>query len=314
MVKEQLQQEHFKELYEKIRKSSEILIKHFTIFDNIQKKHNSKINKSMTMTLNLLEQKKILIYQEFFNLQNLINEFLSQEIKITAVYVDPITGQREIRLMDNDIKNIQAVEKTSVQGYNYAKLEYDMNQHYENLKNALPDDDNKGLQNTAMQVELRYNKYKKRILWYKNQWKGYTMSTRGPINEAFVSFYINNIKFNSDLETNIDYFMLDPTMGAINADNMNGFLIGDVSGGKIQYAVKGEGGSPQKYTTIIKWLKILKDKQFSPQSFADFINRFTIEEKEKRISQVKELSQKSIDGLVRYHGEKLTKELVFNKK
>jgi hypothetical protein len=70
------------------------------------------------------------------------------------------------------------------------------------------------------------------------------MSTRGPINEAFVSFYINNIKFNSDLETNIDYFMLDPTMGAINADNMNGFLIGDVSGGKIQYAVKGEGGSP----------------------------------------------------------------------
>ena len=125
MVKEQLQQECFKELYEKIRKSSEILIKHFTIFDNIQKKHNSKINKSMTMTLNLLEQKKILIYQEFFNLQNLINEFLSQEIKITAVYVDPITGQREIRLMDNDIKNIRVVEKTSVQGYNYAKLEYD---------------------------------------------------------------------------------------------------------------------------------------------------------------------------------------------
>ena len=108
--------------------------------------------------------------------------------------------------------------------------------------------------------------------------------------------------------------MLDPTMGAINADNMNGFLIGDVSGGKIQYAVKGEGGSPQKYTTIIKWLKILRDKQFSPQSFADFINRFTIEEKEKRISQIRKLSQKSIDGLVRYHGEKLTEELLFNKK
>ena len=43
-------------------------------------------------------------------------------------------------------------------------------------------------------------------------------------------------------------------------------------------------------------------------------NDFTIEEKEKKISQVRELSQKSIDGLVRYHGEKLTEELLFNKK
>jgi hypothetical protein len=45
-----------------------------------------------------------------------------------------------------------------------------------------------------MEVERRYNEYKRRVLWYyPNEWKGYEFRTKGPINEAFVNFYVHNV-------------------------------------------------------------------------------------------------------------------------
>ena len=54
----------------------------------------------------------------------------------------------------------------------------------------------------------------------------------------------------------------DP-QGVIYADNANGFLIGDVSLGGLQFAVKGAFGSPQSFTMIINWLKKIKEQDFS---------------------------------------------------
>ena len=101
----------------------------------------------------------------------------------------------------------------------------------------------------------------------------------GPINEAFVNNYIHEIKLGNSLEQNIDTYMLGD-YGAIKADATKGFMIGDVSKNGIQYAVKGEFGSPQGFTEIIKdlqqWNNLsTKDtlKQLVQKYFINELNR-----------------------------------------
>ena len=83
----------------------------------------------------LLELKRVLIYKDFFELQNLINAFIYQKIIMTYVHVDPQTGMREIRLFDNDIKNLSSTIVNSY-GRTYAKLGYELQSHYQLLKNC----------------------------------------------------------------------------------------------------------------------------------------------------------------------------------
>ena len=78
----------------------------------------SKINQ----TIQKLELKKNLIYQDFFILQNKINSFINQKIIMTYVHVDPITGRRELRLFENNIENLSANIVTNAYGAQYAKL------------------------------------------------------------------------------------------------------------------------------------------------------------------------------------------------
>jgi hypothetical protein len=68
-------------------------------------------------------------------------------------------------------------------------------------------------------------------MWELNgEWFGYKLTNRGPINEAFVDFYIKNVELKHSLNHNIDIFMRSENpQGVINADNANGFLIGDVT-------------------------------------------------------------------------------------
>ena len=47
--------------------------------------------------------------------------------------------------------------------------------------------------------------------------------------------------------------------GARRADTLNGFLVGDASKGNIQYAVKGQYGSPQGYKEVLKLLERIDD-------------------------------------------------------
>lgn len=275
--------------------------------------------KTIAATMQKLQLKKDLIYKDFFELQNLINLFIYQKVIMTYVHVDPITGQRELRIFDNDISQLE-VKTINNYGRSYAKLGYDIAERYQQLKNSLSDQENSGLQATAAEVEARYIKYKGRILWkINNEWVGYKLYNRGPINEAFTAFYLKEIQLNNSLGNNIHQFMtsVDP-QGVIYADNANGFLIGDISLGGLQFAVKGAYGSPQNFTTIINWLKKIRDQNFSFESFQEFIQRFKEIEQEKATKLVKPLTKRSIDSMIRYHGDKLleplsnlTKEKIF---
>jgi hypothetical protein len=105
----------------------------------------------------------------------------------------------------------------------------------------LPDEDNQRLQNTAKVATERYletrkviQKHRRGIVYWRtaDKFKGYAMNTLGPINEAFANFYINtpaneNV-FSTNLEKNVETFVLHPQYGIRQADTMNGFLVGDV--------------------------------------------------------------------------------------
>lgn len=101
--------------------------------------------------------------------------------------------------------------------------------------------------------------------------------------------------------------MLDTSYGAIKADATKGFLLGDISKGTTQYAVKGAFGSPQGTKDVIERFKELRAKGFSQEAFASFIKYFTYDELHKHYTpQIKELSKRSISALVRNAQKTLT--------
>lgn len=257
--------------------------------------------------LKKLELQKEFIYADFFEIQNLINTFLGQRIVMTYVHVDD-KGRRSIRISDNDISHLGIVAGTNHwDGSSFYKLGYYMEDHYRNLKNSLPEEENEGLQQTAAEVEYRYLQYKKRIMWYVGAWKGYKLQTRGPINEAFVNFYIHNIQLLNSMEENIDVFMLDSTYGAINADATKGYLIGDVSRGGLQFAVKGAFGSPQGTKEVIQDFKKMQIENFSMASFGEFLMKYYTKELAKNYKpQIKEMTSRSLNAMLHHHEELLS--------
>ena len=241
-----------------------------------------------------LEDITDLIYAKFFEIQNLINLYCGQRVVMTYVHVDE-SGHREIRVFDNTV-DLLTVKEGSFYGNPFYKLGYDVSQKYSILKNGLPEKNNQNLDNTAKEVEERYSKYRKQVLWKINKnWKGYRLTSKGPINEAYVNMYIHEIKLKGSLEKQIDTFMLSKH-GAIAADNTKGYLIGDVRKNGIQYAVKGAFGSPQGYKQIIKEFEKLVAEDFSKSSFRNFITKFTKDELNKSYKpHIKELTGESID-------------------
>lgn len=274
-------------------------ILHF--LDTVEKyENNPKGIGTIGQQLTRLRNQKEFIYAEFFEIQNLINAFLGQRIVMTYVHVDD-EGRREIRISDNDVSHLGITRGTMWNGNPFYKLGYNVESHYQTLKNGLPREDNEALQATAMEVERRYMEYKKRVLWYyPNTWKGYQFRTKGPINEAFVDLYVHNIQLRNSLEGNIDTFMLGDH-GAIKADATKGFLIGDVSKDGVQYAVKGIFGSPQGTKDIIKAFRKIVDEDFSVASFHQFLYKYTEEELQKNYKpQIAELSQRSVNAILRH--------------
>lgn len=258
-------------------------------------KHIGTIGQQLTR----LRNQKEFIYAEFFEIQNLINAFLGQRIVMTYVHVDN-EGKREIRISDNDISHLEITQGIMWNGNPFYKLGYNVESHYQTLKNSLPKEDNDVLQETAMEVERRYLNYKKRVLWYyPSEWKGYKFRTKGPINEAFVDLYVHNIQLLNSLEGNIDTFMLGDH-GAIKADSTKGFLIGDIAKDGVQYAVKGIFGSPQGTKDIIKAFRKIVEEDFSITSFYQFLYKYTEEELQKNYKpQITEMSQRSVNAILR---------------
>lgn len=275
--------------------------------------HNQKFlqGKDYVDTRYRLENQRDLVYSNFFKVQNLMNSFLGQKIVITYVQIDPITGRREIRIMDNDIKNIEATSGINKRGKTYTSLQYQANSHYQKLKNSLPKEKNEDLQNIAANTTYRYQTYKGRVMWKPGkEWFGYKFYNLGPINEAYVNFYVHNIIFTGNLEQKINRFMQDASYGVITADNANGFFIGDTSVNGVQFATKGIGGGPQGYTNIIKDLRILQEN-FSTPYILEFLEKFKTIEKEKATPLIKEQNKKSIKAMVKYHTEeKLLKPIL----
>ena len=275
--------------------------------DTVEKYENTPKNiGTIGQYLTRLRNQKEFIYAEFFEIQNLINAFLGQKIVMTYVHVDD-EGRREIRISDNDISHLGINQGIMWNGNPFYKLGYDVQDRYSTLKNSLPMEENLTLQETAMEVERRYLENKKRVMWYWERWKGYQLRTKGPINEAFVNMYVHNAILRRGLEGNIDTFMLGD-YGAIKADATKGFLIGDVSKNGVQYAVKGQFGSPQGVKEIVKEFKKLLAEDFSEESFQAFINKYTYEELHKNYKpQIQEMSQRSINAVLRHIEKNLTR-------
>lgn len=294
-------------LLEEIKKSIKIFLKKVEQYEKITSEKPATIGQALSK----LESQKEFIYADFFKIQNLINAFLGQKIVMSYIHVDEY-GRREVRISDNTVDHLGITRGVAWNGNPFYKLGYDFSSHYETLKNGLPDDDNEGLQATAMEVERRYFAYKKRVLWYVGQWKGYRLTNRGPINEAFMNFYIHKIKLESGMEENIDKFMTSDN-GAIKADATRGYLIGDVYKDGVQYAVKGAFGSPQGTKEIIKEFKKIQSEDFSDDAIWSFINKFTKEELDKGYKpQIKEMTQRSLSAFLKYHQKELEKEININ--
>lgn len=293
-------------LSKKIKSKIKSFLKQVEVYRIAQKQ--IKQSNSVLATAAILDAKKDLIYKDFFELQNLIN--LSQGQKVVVTYVDiGEDGQREIRIIDNDISHL-GTEMGMYRNNPYYKLSYEVNSAYRILKNELSEEQNQGLQLTAAEVERRYTKYKKRVLWRPqgSDWKGYYFPTKGPINEAYASFYIKNIEFSGYMEDQIDKFILDNECGAITADNFSGFMIGDYSQDGIQYAIKGKFGGAQGWIQVANKLQTVVDNDFSESAWQNFIEFFTKRPEMK--SQIKELSIRKIKNT----SKELEKELDFLKK
>lgn len=290
-----------------------------SLLDQIKNKTNSLINNiekyehyiKDLKSLNFEDLNNIvrdIIYRDFFELQNLLNIYFRQQIIMTYVHIDE-NGERTIQLYNNDIEHLSAQKVTNkYTSKENIRLVYQFEEHGKQLKRCLPngDDKNIGLQNTAKEVTNRFYHYKGRILWkIQNEWYGYKIGNLGPINEAFTAFYIRRIEFNQQLQENIHIYMLHTKYGVIAADNANGFLMGDVKMGGLQFQVKGELAGPQGVTQVKKELILLKDSNFSYQAFDLFKQHLIEEEQKKAKSLIKPLTKKSLNGMIRYYGEKL---------
>ena len=273
---------------------------HIELFEAESKKISA--TETTTALAQKLELKKELIYQTFFKLQNLINQYMGQKIILTYVHVDN-NGQREIRLYDNTAENLEVQWGHSKFGKSYQKLGYEMHSHYTLLKNTLPEETNDNLQSTAKLVEERYNQTKKIVYWkIKGQkWSGYQFTNKGPINEAFVNFYINtkpNVNyFKYSDEKNVMTYVTHPKYGAIAADTQNGFLVGDVAKNGIQYAVKGTFASPQNFKAVIKALDKL-DENISHTNLRKALKNFMKDAKKKAHRLIRATTAESIEKII----------------
>ena len=274
--------------------------------ENYENSHDAKGNHSLSSTIKKLETKKEAIYAKFFHIQNLMNEYTGQIIVMTYVHIDD-SGKREIRISENNIDHLRVTASAKWPGGpKFAKLSYVVDDDYKLLKQNIPkgsESNEQPLQEAAMEINRRYMTYKKRVLWfYPDAWKGYKLTSLGPINEAFVNCYVHNVQLLNSLEGNIDTFM-EGDYGAIQADATRGFMIGDVAKGGVQYAVKGIFGSPQGYKELVKSFKELKEKGFSKVAFEEVIKQYTQDELQRKYKpQIKKLSTES---LVRRPGDSL---------
>lgn len=249
------------------------------------------------------------VYDAFFKFQNALLLYLDETVKVIFVY----RGEDKIAhlgVVENSAEHLKQGIKGTIQ-YNLKEI-----------KNVLVQENYKGseqLLNTFNQVELvRWERaletHEKKvwlpILWLENgKWAGATVNNRGTLAEAYASFYINEEQFfnkqHADMEINVKYFIMN---GATQVDNRNGFLIGDVKKGNINFAVKKDMASPQKILAIYKFLSLIMKDIDNPEIFVgQLVDKFRTKEETRRVAtqakkltenEAKEMADKMIKNIV----------------
>jgi len=205
-----------------------------------------------------------MLMEKVLNFQNMANAFLGQKVQMTFVAISS-KGEAKLYAVENSIEDI-ALDKAAEsrggdwrgryrQGLIKKVAQQIVNSNY----------DSNSLDNTFQNVYTRYKISKNRlkllgaayILWKDPKWEGVWISGAGPLGEAYVNFFVNEIFFNSGIEKNVKNFMLDNKYGAVKADNASGFLQGDVTKGALEFGVKINAATAMGYMEIIQYAEDL---------------------------------------------------------
>lgn len=218
-------------------------------------------------------------YESFFIFQNLFNEYYEQIIQMTFVNRLP-NGSFELVLFDNNMKHIKENE--------FGSLEYEMGEISKIFKYELDEYNPTLLDETANEVYYRWdcakikaNKGRRPILWNINGvWQGRTVNNKGTIAEAYANFYINKITFNGNIESRVGFYVTDSEHGMQSVDNTMGFILGDISAGNVQFAIKTNRASPMGMYRVRQFISKIR-KQLGQTSTSEEL----VEELKKEVSQ-----------------------------
>ena len=224
--------------------------------------YNSAIQFSKKM-VTTYEQFKMLM-GKVFDLQNKVNSFLGQEIHMIYTYIDN-RGNVQMYRMDNSIEHLNIGRASSSHGgtisgrYRFnktmlSKMAEVINSEY----------DSSSLDTTFAEVYERYRQSKARIkqggIFYVywrdgSDWEAVRVTSAGVLGETYAAFYLAEYIFASMIEAAVGDFMTNPKYGATSADNMSGFLEGDISSGNNQFGIKAKGATALGYIDVLNYAK-----------------------------------------------------------
>lgn len=245
----------------------------------IQKRRLKAQGVNYTHVKEEMQRLEKIAYETFFIFQNLFNEYYEQIIQMT--FVNRLSnGSFELVLFDNDMKHLVENE--------YGTLEYEMGEVSKILKYELNEYNSTLLDETANEVYYRWDcaktkavKGRRPILWNTNGvWQGRTVNNKGTIAEAYANFYINKITFSGDIESRVGFYVTNPEYGMQSVDNTMGFVLGDVSAGNVQFAIKTNRAGPMGMYRVRQFIRKLR-QQLGQSSSSEVL----IEELKKKVSQ-----------------------------
>lgn len=204
-----------------------------------------------------IEAEQSEVYKQFFQFQNIFNEYFNQ--KITMVFVD--LEKHQLTVADNDLSHV-------IQNQ-FGSLEYQINEASAALLKNFEYDSSR-LDVTSDSVYQRWEAAKRElkrsvglpIIWKigPNEYDGRKVNNKGTIAEAYANFYLNSVELPStNLEQNVGTFVVNEEYGMASVDNTLGFAIGDISRGGInQYAVKSNRAGLMGMHRVYQYVKKIK--------------------------------------------------------
>ena len=242
------------------------------------------------------------LYQKSMNFQQILNQFLGQQVKMIFVFENS-EGEPELyEITSEDVLKYDYSSSNSLVA-RYRKDSDALNHSMKRLQLTTNWNFNfPGLKATYIETLYRYRcsrQVKKRIVLWENplgRWHAMKVSAEGDINEAYASLVLLNRKeptFNNSLEINIQQFLNQ----VAQVDNISGLLQGDVTDGEIQYGIKSAGASTLSLKQIIKIAhQIIEDEDFSKEKLEKIKQDFASKGKTRNKIQ-KSISKDVLDAI-----------------